>query len=71
MHKSNSRTKISKLFNQTHKPKQSNGQKASPDNHAIHMKSNLKQLISKNAGSKTKNVDYVPDIIKNIEKHCK
>ena len=35
------------------------------------MKSNLKQLISKNAGSKTKNADYVPDIIKNIEKHCK
>ena len=46
-------------------------QKNSPDTHAMHMKANLKQLISKNIGSKAKNIEVVPDLIRNIEKHCK
>ena len=35
------------------------------------MKANLKQLINKNIGSKVKNTEVVPDLIRNIEKHCK
>ena len=37
----------------------------------MHMKANLKQLINKNIGSKVKNTEVVPDLIRNIEKHCK
>jgi hypothetical protein len=35
------------------------------------MKANLKQLISKNGGSKTKNKEVIPDIIRDIERNCK
>lgn len=35
------------------------------------MKGNLKQLISKHIGSKPKNNEVVPELLKNIEKHCK
>ena len=36
------------------------GHKQSPDNHAIHMKNNLKQLMHKNMGQKVKVKDVVP-----------
>ena len=35
------------------------------------MKGNLKQLMSKNTAPKPKNGDFVPDLLKNIEKNCK
>jgi hypothetical protein len=69
--KSDSKAKIGKGAQQAAKPKLDGSQRQSPDYHAMHMKSNLKQLISKNTSSKPKAAEFVPDLIKNIEKHCK
>ena len=71
MNKKESKSKNSKNNNQTLKAKQKSIKKISPDHHAIYMKGNLKQLITKNTTSKAKNGEFVPDLLKNIEKHCK
>ena len=63
--------KISKVSNQSNKAKQNQTHKNSPENHAIYMKGNLKQLMSKNMAPKPKNNNFVPELLKNIEKHCK
>ena len=63
--------KNSKVLHPTHKAKQGGTNKNSPENHAIYMKGNLKQLMSKNTAPKSKNSDFVPQLLKNIEKHCK
>ena len=44
--------RISKVSNQSNKTKQNQTHKNSPENHAIYMKGNLKQLMSKNIAPK-------------------
>lgn len=53
------------------KNKPNNNHKNQEESNAIYMKGNLKQLMSKHSGGKVKNSEVVPDLLKNIEKHCK
>ena len=66
MTKNVSKGKLTKNPSQTAKPKPQKSQKIEPDTHAIHMKANLKQLMSKNTVSKGKNNEVVPGLLKNI-----
>lgn len=69
--KNDSKTKIQKIMPPPTKIKPSLSNKNTPDSDALYMKANLKQFISKNAASKSKGTEVVPDLLKNIDKHCK